>query len=99
MISLGDVILCGALCISFCYVLSYDRDITGTYDREFPSNPLEECMPIHREARCSALYTEKLASEVKCQNQGQTKFLADMLEPESADMSSVHTSAHGLSTL
>lgn len=66
----------------------------------FPLSPLEECMFIHGEARCSAFCTEKLASEVRWQSQGQIKSLADtLLEPESAGMNSVHTSAHGLSAL
>lgn len=57
-------------------------------------------MFIHGEARCSAFCTEKLASEVRWQGQGQIKSLADtLLEPESAGLNSVHTLAHGLSAL
>lgn len=75
------------LCVSVSCICC-DRDILL-----FPLSPLEECMFIHGEARCSAFCTEKLISEVRWQSQG----LADtLLEPESAGMSSVHTSAHGL---
>lgn len=61
MVSLRDIILCGVLCLSFQYIFSYDLDMLDI------SFELCSRISVHREARCFALCTENLASEMRWQ--------------------------------